>query len=536
MNLRTFFAYDPTDTDEIRLEKFAAFLVAGSCSLAGIIWSAMYYLIFGWGLTAFLPFSFTIIVGSVLIISHITKKHTIAIYAQIICIIYITALIQWSIGDIFDSGVVMVWAFLGPICALMFFSIRQSIIWFVLYLINLMITVVFNDFFTASGQVVTENIRLLFFSMNIGVSSTVVFIFASYYVNVAIKAHKRTNKLLQTNLQQEIALRQNEKLATLGKLSAGVAHELNNPAAAAQRGTDYLRDAIIKLENLSISSSRLNFEDGQANLLTRETNLIMERAKSPLDIEPLTRSDYEYEIENWLTQHNIEDAWDIAPLLTSIGYSCDQLAEIARHFTDEQFSSLVHILAYRYRTFSIIEEIGHGTGRISEIVKALKSYSYMDQAPSQSVDIHNGLDNTLIMLGSKLKSGVDVRREYADKLPKIEAFGSELNQVWTNLIDNAISAMDGKGEIHIKTYPTKACVVVEITDNGPGIPSDIQQKIFDPFFTTKAPGEGTGLGLNISYNIIVQKHRGYIGVESKAGETRFTVKLPLNYEDPNLDL
>ncbi len=212
MNIRTFFAFDPNDTEEIRLEKFAIFLVAGSCSLAGIVWTALYYFTFGWGLTAYLPASFVIIVGTALLFSHLTKNHYILIYTQIICIIYITALIQWSIGGVFDSGFVLAWAFLGPICALMFFPVRKSVIWFVLYLINLVITVTFNDFFAHYGQAVSEFTRLIFFIMNLSFASMVVFIFASYYVAAAKRERTKADNLLLNVLPKEIApiLKSNE--------------------------------------------------------------------------------------------------------------------------------------------------------------------------------------------------------------------------------------------------------------------------------------------------------------------------------------
>jgi len=252
-----------------------------------------------------------------------------------------------------------------------------------------------------------------------------------------------------------------------------------------------------------------------------------EKAKKPDYLDALTRSDREMEWEDWLAENGLANPWVAAPILVNLGYGQEELATLLADFTPPQLATALEWLECSYTIYGLTEEIGHGTQRISEIVRALKSYAYLDQAPRQMVNLHDGLDNTLIILRSKLQSGVTVQRDYAADLPLIDAFGSELNQVWTNLIDNSIDAMNGKGEISLRTRREGEWVVVEIEDNGPGIPPAVQSKIFDPFFTTKPPGQGTGMGLNISHNIIVQRHKGRMEVHSQPGETRFEVRLPL---------
>jgi signal transduction histidine kinase len=342
---------------------------------------------------------------------------------------------------------------------------------------------------------------------------------------------RENRELEEAYLQQDIMLRQNEKLAALGKLSAGVAHELNNPASAAQRAVSQLQDSILNLEQAEFGLGQLALSTSHLEALEPHTQLVYQRVKEPIFIDPLTRSDQEYEIETWLEENGVEDAWEFAPTLVSIGYTPQELTDLAKNFSGEKFQATVSLLSNLYTTRNLMEEIGQGMGRITEIVKALKSYTYLDQAPIQSIDNHERLDNTLVILRSKIGEGILVQRDYAKDLPRINAFGSEVNQVWTNIIDNAIDAMDGQGDIYIKTYQENSWVVVEIKDTGPGIPQEIQDKIFDPFFTTKPPGEGAGLGLYISHNIIVQKHHGQLSVTSQPGETLFQIKLPLTLPD-----
>jgi signal transduction histidine kinase len=342
---------------------------------------------------------------------------------------------------------------------------------------------------------------------------------------------KKLRDLEKAYLQQEIMIRQNEKLATLGRLSAGIAHELNNPASAALRGSEHLNKSFVNLESNQLNLGTINLTDTQLEKLKSLNKKIYEKSKNPVELNPLMRSDLENDLELWLEYLGINNSWELTSVLVNIGFSKDELSELAENFSSVQFPVVVSLLGNNFTIHNLTEEIRQSTGRITQIVKALKSYTYLDQAPIQSVDIHEGLDNTLVMLRSQLKKGITVEREYADNLPRIQAYGSELNQVWTNIIDNAIDVMNGNGKIAIKSSKDDDWIVVEISDSGPGISPEIQSKIFDPFFTTKAPGEGTGMGLNISHNIIVQKHKGVIKVKSKPGETCFQIKLPITLNE-----
>jgi signal transduction histidine kinase len=338
---------------------------------------------------------------------------------------------------------------------------------------------------------------------------------------------KKMRDLETAYLQQEITLRQSEKLATLGRLSAGMAHELNNPAAAAQRGAEQLREEIERLARAERQLGESGLREEHTRVLEALAALARERIRAPADLDPLTRSDLEGEIETWLEERGVAEPWYFAPTLVTIGFTKDELAEMARELGEDRLATALASITSTYATQALMSEVCEGARRISEIVKALKSYTYLDQAPVQAVDIHEGLNDTLVMLRGRFKQGVTIRRKFDTDMPQIQAVGSELNQVWTNIVDNAVSAMQGQGTLTLRTFRKDPWVVVQIMDDGPGIPLDVQAKVFDPFFTTKPPGEGTGLGLNISHSIVVQRHKGEIEVRSRPGETCFEVRLPL---------
>ena len=318
---------------------------------------------------------------------------------------------------------------------------------------------------------------------------------------------------------------QRDKLMALGKLSAGLAHELNNPAAAAQRATASLREALETVRDASIRLSRHALSAEQREMILRFEREAQQYV-APTVADPLAQSDREERISAWLEESHVPDAWKLAPILADAGVELPKLDSLAAEIGDQVVTDALTRIASVLVIFKMIGEIENSTKRISDLVRAIKEYSYMDQAPLQEVDIHRGIESTLIILGHRLKQGVTVIRDYDPNVPRVCAYGGELNQIWTNLIDNALDAMNGKGELRIRTKLNLDRLLVEIGDNGPGIPPEIQVRIFDPFFTTKGVGQGTGLGLDTACRI-ARKHHGDIRVVSKPGDTRFQVELPI---------
>jgi signal transduction histidine kinase len=334
--------------------------------------------------------------------------------------------------------------------------------------------------------------------------------------------HTMSSRLRNT----ESMLRQSEKMASLGTLAAGLAHELNNPAAAARRAVDQLKGCLDAWGRARAELGSIDLDRSHLDYIAGLRDRIASSAPAVQYDDPLERSDREAALQTWLEDQGVEDAWDLAPTLLSRGWGMGDLKEVGGHFVPAQLPIVLRWLSIGSNVYGLLGDTTVSLERISAIVRAVKDYSYLDQAPIQDVDVHAGLENTLVILAHKLKGGVKVRREFAPDLPKIEAYASELNQVWTNIIDNAIDAMEGEGEIRLKTSAQDDHIMVEICDTGPGMPPEVQRRIFEPFFTTKPPGIGTGLGLHITYNIVVQRHAGRIEVDSHPGGTCFKVSLP----------
>ncbi|MFE5647197.1 ATP-binding protein [Rhodococcus sp. NPDC056516] len=327
------------------------------------------------------------------------------------------------------------------------------------------------------------------------------------------------------NTQQIID--QRERLLALGSLSAGLTHELNNPAAAAVRATASLRERVAGMRHkLGMVASGTYDRDALVTLMRLQEEVAEVVAKAPT-LTPLEASDREDSLGEWFEDHSIREGWDLAPTFVQAGLDTAWLENVAAAVDESVLEGAIRWLNYTIESELLMNEIADSTTRISTLVGAAKQYSQMDRAPFQTIDVHELLDSTLIMLGQKIGSGIEVVKEYDLTLPPIDAYAAELNQVWTNLIDNAVSAMDGSGTLTVRTTRDGDRVCIEICDTGAGIPDDVIDRIFEPFFTTKPVGEGTGLGLDISWRIVVGKHRGELRVTSEPGNTRFRVLLPI---------
>jgi signal transduction histidine kinase len=328
-----------------------------------------------------------------------------------------------------------------------------------------------------------------------------------------------------TNRQRTVA--QRERLLALGSLSAGLTHELNNPAAAAVRATVTLQQRVSKMREKLAALAAGHLDEAALQTLIKFQDEAAQRVADAPKLTAIEASDREDEISDWLEEHGVAHPYEIAPTFVQAGVDGDWLDLVANAAPPDSLAGAVHWLYYTIDTELLMKEITDSTTRISTLVDAAKQYSQMDRSPHQTVDLHELLDSTLVMLARKIPAGVQVVKRYDDSLPAVPAYAAELNQVWTNIIDNAVQAMGETGTLTLTTHEDGEYATVKVNDTGPGIPADVKDRVFEPFFTTKPIGHGTGLGLDIAWRIVVNKHRGHLKVVSEPGSTTFVVRLPL---------
>ena len=337
--------------------------------------------------------------------------------------------------------------------------------------------------------------------------------------------------LFYGNKKTQEAIGQRERLLALGSLSAGLTHELNNPAAAAVRATASLRERVAGMRHKLGMIAGGRWDRTTLETLIQLQEEAAERVPKALALSPLDAADREDTISDWLDEHGVRDGWDMAPTFVQAGLDIAWLEHVSVTVEPEILEGALRWLNYTVETELLMNEIEDSTTRISTLVGAAKQYSQLDRAPFQVVDVHELLDSTLMMLSGKIPPGIHVVKDYYPGPPSIPAYAAELNQVWTNLIDNAVSAMNGAGTLTVRTGLDRDQVFVEFGDTGPGVPPEIRDRIFEPFFTTKPVGQGTGLGLDISWRIVVNKHHGDLSLQSSPGDTRFRVRLPITAQD-----
>ena len=497
----------PGDSDADRVSK-AIFAAAMTLIVpAGVIWGLL-YLALDAVHAAILPLAYAVLSLVNLALLFRTRRFRRYQSIELALIILLPLALQLRLGGFVPASAVVLWALLGPLFATISTPPREAIAWFGAFLGAVAVAGLLDSRLDVVDPL-SEDVRRAFFVMNLAGPSTVAL---AVLVSLG-RSRERLRQLEVAYLDQTVMLRQREKLATLGTLAAGVAHELNNPAAAIQRAAEQLRPSLAEVRA------------GVGHLAGRHDDTAVVNP-SVSTRSPLEAARQEEAVEAWLDGKGVERGWELAPLLVEGGFDVEALEATTGELTGIRLRGVLSVMAHGAAATGLGDGIATAARRISEIVGSLRVYSYVDRGTWQTVDITEGIESTLVLMRAKL-GAIVIERDYEPSLPLVDVRGSELNQVWTNVIDNAVDALDGAGTLKLRAFRNGDDVVVEIEDDGPGIPADVVGRVFDPFFTTKEPGKGTGLGLNISHNIVVQVLGGRFEVVSAPGRTVFAVALPV---------
>jgi signal transduction histidine kinase len=509
----------PGDDEETRRRKALFTLALILLIPFGLVWAGLYF-VYSEPAAAFAAMFYVVVTIAGIVLLFRFQNFALFWWTEVALAFPVPVAQQLLLGGFVGSSAVILWSFLAVLLIVMFVGAREAWWWFGAFVVAVIACPVTQPYVRVQNHLPTW-LMSVFFVLNIISVCAVSLVFLRSFA----RDRRKLRELEVSYLNQEVMLRQADKMATLGTLAAGVAHELNNPAAAAARGVGQLRPLIERLQSAYLELCTAASPQLAASI-QRAGELMRRNAGQMVSLSPLERSDRAEEMSQWLDGLGVDDPADAAQALADLGYTSAQLAELTSALPPADIPVFLSWMAGAGEAHELLAEIGEGAGRISQIVGAMRSYAYLDQAPVQEVDITEGLENTLVLLGGKLKTGVVVHRDYSDGLPRIQAHGRELNQVWTNIIENAIDAIGGHGTITVRTSSRDGYVLAEIEDDGPGMAPETAARAFDPFFTTKPPGKGTGLGLNISHNIVVQEHKGRIEVGSQPGRTTFRVFLP----------
>jgi signal transduction histidine kinase len=511
----------PQDDDESRLRKVLLVLAFAGIVPAGIVW-ALIYVAFGEPVAGVFPGVYAL--GTAANLALLLRLHHYDAFRRIqqVGLLLLPFALQLALGGFVGGSAVIIWSFIPALLALLFGTTDAARWWFVAFAALVVAATALAPGIEHENDL-PGGVVLTFFVLNVIVVTGIAWLTLYSFM----RDRDRLRALQREFLDQELVVRQSQKLASLGTLAAGIAHELNNPAAAVIRGAGRLRVVVgglqaAWLDEIGASSVEAGHQAHHA------WDVLKERATRVHAIGIVERGDREDELGSWLDERGATIPYELAATLVENGVTVDELAEMTEGQAPEQQAEFARRLAAVAGVERLLAELAEGAGRISSIVQAMRSYTYLDQGPLQSVDVTEGLESSLVLLQHRLKSGITVERDYEPDLPSIEGHGGELNQVWTNLIGNALDAMgDAVGTLRLRAHRDDGHVVVEVEDDGPGMPPETAARVFDPFFTTKAVGSGTGLGLSISHTVVTSRHGGTITVESEPGRTTFRVALPL---------